>query len=752
MNTTVSFIKDWIKALHIEIGHLKKYGSTKYLLTDGILVSSGEQYQYYFTTAGSVMIPIGSSVRLEYGRKKFEGRILSSEKKSIIIAADSYIGDEISDVFLFYDPWELLEQLSSRLDEAARSKQKRIRIKRLMDPSMPSNYQEKKDETSLQELYLRSKNNPVTFVWGPPGTGKTHTLARTAANHYLKGKTVLILSHSNQAVDVLMGELTAFIKRKQMFKEGEFLRYGTQTGNTLKNHSEILVDSLLSKEDTGLIREKELLANEKWALKGDLEDSFSNRDMEKLIEIEKKIAKLNEKIRGRELQFLKEAKLVGTTLAKAASDAAVYGRDFDLVILDEASMAYIPQVAFAAIMGKRIIVCGDFKQLPPIASSRDSLVKQWLKEDIFHSAGVARNPEREEKHPHLMILKEQRRMHPEISAFTNHFIYQDLVGDHPSVKESRKNIIAQHPFPEWASILVDTRNAGQYCMTENSTLSRQNLWHLLLSFQLIHEAYTGGARSIGYVTPYRAQANLMDALLNDLSPEEKEAGSIMAATVHRFQGSEREIMIFDSVDSFPQIRAGMLLTGKDSERLINVAVTRTKGKFIHVADGTFIKKHIYKSKTLRQLFDFQESSKHYAETKDIGSWITHQHPRLRWFHARKEEYVFADISKAEKEIIIGMPELATLPKTWMTALETRKAGVTVTLVSGKKPDGWAGDQFYLSNISFPFLILDRKVLWLGQPLAANQWAKPPYITARLHSETISEYLFMQLQNNNQKQP
>lgn len=68
-------------------------------------------------------------------------------------------------------------------------------------------------------------------------------------------------------------------------------------------------------------------------------------------------------------------------------------------------MAYVPQVAFAAALSKHIIVCGDFKQLPPIASARDSLVKLWLKEDIFHRAGVAQSVEEGELHPHLFLLK-----------------------------------------------------------------------------------------------------------------------------------------------------------------------------------------------------------------------------------------------------------------------------------------------------------------------------------------------------------
>ena len=108
-----------------------------------------------------------------------------------------------------------------------------------------------------------------------------------------------------------------------------------------------------------------------------------------------------EKIRQKESQLVKTAFIVGTTLAKAASDSAVYEKDFDLVILDEASMAYVPQAAFAAALGKRVIICGDFKQLPPIASARDSLVTKWLKEDIFHRSGIVDWVKNGKLHPHL---------------------------------------------------------------------------------------------------------------------------------------------------------------------------------------------------------------------------------------------------------------------------------------------------------------------------------------------------------------
>lgn len=55
------------------------------------------------------------------------------------------------------------------------------------------------------------------IVWGPPGTGKTYTLARVVANKFVKGKRIIVLAHSNKAVDVLMNELSAFIQKKDLF-------------------------------------------------------------------------------------------------------------------------------------------------------------------------------------------------------------------------------------------------------------------------------------------------------------------------------------------------------------------------------------------------------------------------------------------------------------------------------------------------------------------------------------------------------
>ncbi|MDE5413540.1 AAA domain-containing protein [Alkalihalobacterium chitinilyticum] len=744
MTSTVTYLKEWQKALQIEIQHLKKYGSNKYRVVKGHLLSSDDFCTYYFETTSPLRVPVGSNVRLEWGNVKQDGRILSSEGKSILLSVEQTIGDLIPEAAILYDPWELLDELIERLEEIKKNKKKRARVKRLMDPTMEAKQPAEPTKTAAHELYLRTKANPVTFVWGPPGTGKTYTLARVAANMYFNARNVLILSHSNQAVDVLSSEIATFIQKKNRFEEGEILRYGSQVGDLLQAYESLTTTQLIEKREPQLAEERETLLTERRGLKQDLARSFSKRDTDQLLEIETKIARVLEKIRQKEIQYVKQASIVCTTLAKAATDATIYEKEYDVVIVDEASMAHIPQTAFATSLGKRVVVCGDFKQLPPIAAARHKLVDQWLKEDIFHRAGIVDVVNEGTLHPHLYLLKEQRRMHPEISAFTNQYIYQGHVGDHPSVVKQREKIVSQQPFPKQASILVDTSYTGEYGLQEKNSKSRFNLWQLLLSFQLIHEAFIDEAKSIGYVTPYRAQAQMMELLLKDIYEKEQAVADIISATVHRFQGSERDVMIFDSVDTFPEERAGMLLIGKDSERLINVAITRTKGKFIHVSNTAFIKQRVFRGKTLRQLVEYQTDHQQLITPQEIGTWIKNQHPRLQWVHALKLEHVFRDIQRASESIVLSLPNDTVLPNVWSEQFKTIPSHVKITILSSNEqkinqPFEWVGEE-----IPFPFVIIDKRLLWLGLPLEAMKRNQPPYVATRLDSKAVVEQFLDQL--------
>jgi hypothetical protein len=69
------------------------------------------------------------------------------------------------------------------------------------------------------------------------------------------------------------------------------------------------------------------------------------------------------------------------------------------------------------------------------------------------------------------------------------------------------------------------------------------------------------------------------------------SSGITAATMHRFQGSERDAIVLDLVDTHPATGPSML-TGKDADlalRLLNVGISRAKGKLIIVVDLPFLR-------------------------------------------------------------------------------------------------------------------------------------------------------------------
>ncbi|WP_163102667.1 AAA domain-containing protein [Peribacillus alkalitolerans] len=730
---TAQIISNWQEALQIEISFIKNKGSSKYRLINGVSLSSTDGFSYFFETARPLSIPPGTNVIIQWGHMELSAKLVSSDRNHIVLTLEKTIGDTVSDALLVYDPWQLLEELSNRLEEIKKDKKKRGRVHHTLKPAEETKHTPNStNESFVKQLFIRSKSNAVTYVWGPPGTGKTYTLARVAANKYLVGKRVLILSNSNSAVDVLIYETFQFLLRKDKFKSGTVLRYGNTNMNDLALNEPVTSIQLLTETEPNLTSNLEKLKVQREQIKRDSGFSTNRRDTEDLLQMEQKILGLEEKLRRKEKKLLEDAKIIGTTLAKAASDSTIYDQDFDLVIVDEASMAYIPYIGFAASLGKRVIVCGDFKQLPPIAQSRHPLVHQWLRQDIFLEAGVTESIHLGKLHPQLLLLSEQRRMHPQISSFTNKHIYHSLVFDHSSVLEKREGIANRFPFPNTASVLIDTSGTGTFASIDPISKSRWNVWQLFISFQLITELLEGGTTSIGYITPYRIQAECMDILIEDLLFKEKQEADIISATVHRFQGSERDAIVFDTVDAPPFQKPGMLLTGTESDRLLNVAITRSRGKFLHVSDVSFMKDRMNMNNTVRKLIMHQLDQKKRVPHSAIGKWIKHQHPRVKWIHSHNLDTLKMDIKLAKQSIIIGVNG-ETLNDQWVTLLNERKNIIEYTTT-------------FNQNVQFPYIIFDDQILWIGQPFESMKIHNPPLVSVRIESEAFIKR-FKQLVNS-----
>ncbi len=313
----------------------------------------------------------------------------------------------------------------------------------------------------------------------------------------------------------------------------------------------------------------------------------------RLGQIRERIAAIDRQLAELEQQVLARCKILATTvyrtyLGKSAS------RQFDVVVVDEASMLMPPLVYYAAgLATKSVTVAGDFRQLPPIVMSEEPLAEEWLKCDAFEKAGIPQRLKRREPTPQLVSLTTQYRMREPICAVVNKLFY----ADHPLRSDPSVNHASgQFPFASAPLLYVDTSPFHPWVALRIGTYSRYNVFHALLVRNIVlHLAETGFLPpagelndAVGAVAPYASQARLIQALLDDRLGS-RAAG--IAATVHRFQGNEKKAMVLDLTDSLGA-PLGRFLKATDIEedgaRLLNVAASRAKhhvvllGNFEHL--------------------------------------------------------------------------------------------------------------------------------------------------------------------------
>jgi len=319
-----------------------------------------------------------------------------------------------------------------------------------------------------------------------------------------------------------------------------------------------------------------------------------DKNLSQVKDINKTIKALNERIREIEDNIIKEAKVIITTMTQSYISQIISSMNFSMIIIDEASMVPLPIMFFASGLSlDKVVVIGDFKQLAPIAQSKN----KYLHMDIFEFSGLKKNIEEKGEDQRLVALDEQFRMDPAISEICNTFVYQpcnNRLEDSPGVKNrNNDNILERDPYPDEPIVFCDTSSVNPWC-TSTPSHSCFNLYHAILVVKLMERAVKEGisGERIGVITPYRAQAKFINRMKQALLP--KVGAKI--STVHKFQGLESEIIILDTVISRGKRGGpGFFYDGSDeSNRMLNVAVTRAKTKLIIVGDSVYLSSKLKK--------------------------------------------------------------------------------------------------------------------------------------------------------------
>lgn len=238
--------------------------------------------------------------------------------------------------------------------------------------------------------------------------------------------------------------------------------------------------------------------------------------------------------------------------------------------------------------------------------------------------------------------------------------------------------------------------------------------------------------SVGTITPYNAQARLLNAMSRDLENTAPELKKITCATVHQFQGAERDVIIFDAVDCYHAKIAGKMLTettNNYANRLFNVALTRAKGKIISVMNVDYIRKRVNNSRLIfRRMINILFAKKKIYGGKPLLDEINNTIVPL--FDIENAEKAFLnDIANTRHEISIDIPGGSTGTAQWLQTLynlldNAEKRGVKITV----RTDNIEGVPEILRSFCYscyyltdPIAIFDHSIVWYGMPLSTNDF-------------------------------
>ena len=249
--------------------------------------------------------------------------------------------------------------------------------------------------------------------------------------------------------------------------------------------------------------------------------------------------------------------------------------------------------------------------------------------------------------------------------------------------------------------------------------------------RIVEDVMQNHIETVGIITPYAAQVRLIRAMLKDYYT--KGTTNVSCATVHQFQGSESDVIVFDAVESYPKSAVGYLMGKEPNQvaRLINVAITRGKGKVITVANARFwenvfkgtnhifykLLQHIKNGK--HQVIDNHDKTlQPYFESVNLGRMINifmNEQDAISMFEQ--------DMKKAKWQTVVSLPsgELReTEHQVFEIIDEADSRGVDIKMKSNdyaKLPEQWKEYCVGTENATFPLIIIDDEVVWYGLPTA-----------------------------------
>ena len=622
---------------------------------------AGAGYGYAFQIEGGRYdIRADDRVRIHAGGRDALGVVRRFDRTLGLLHAASpeWLGERIDGAELEFDPTWLLSELSRRLAEVADDPDEYctetvLRAFGQLPPRLgreaaclPSSEDLNAPQRDALERVLGSSTQ---LVWGPPGTGKSRLVARSALELARRGR-VLVTATTNGAVDEIAGRLAA-IADPALLERDRIIRVGfelaaipearTDFGAALARRIEGGaggVDRELAELERrlggrgarggrGAARARPPVAPAAGARSGSAAGAAAANPYARAgrllalarsrgdAEAARTLGHAIMEIARQAERVLEEADIILTTFARLSIREELRRLRFESLVVDEASTAPLPYVALAASRVRGAVVAvGDFRQLPPVVVSTAPNAERWLRTDLFRETGVvdeARGDGLPSKRDELCaMLDVQYRMVPEIREVVSEFFYGGRLRDAPEVAVRVRRGRAVRVLDTSA---LDPR-------VERADGSRRNPAHAEVVADLLAQAARDGIPDIAVVSPYRAQTRHLRTLVRRRFGGAAPAG-LRVSTIHRFQGREKRLVVIDTVDA-PPGRSWFLdeRRNRDFPRLLNVALSRAREQLVVVATMSGLRRTLPPDALLNRLLDHLEQSGARVPVRPAGLW------------------------------------------------------------------------------------------------------------------------------------